>query len=395
MIHHVVQGHDIDIGSSTLHVRHRLRGPGVPRRLPHPHGRAVPHRLPGPGLQRQAGPGGDDLARAPPALDVTRTARPGRPGRAARRAPVPRGRLAGAGRGGDAGRARGGRGGPGRPAGRGRHPGVPDRPPRRRLALGAWDNDYPPAGEGKAGLHVDTIAWMHERRIAAFLPDGDGETVPSNVEGMLYPIHPLQVTAMGMFASDSLQLEDVAAACAEEGRFEFMVVGLPLRLPGATGSPVEPDRDLLRRAVKEAHGAALRGQGRAGHRRDDRHRAGDRGPAGRRRRAGRRSTSGPGSDPRETLGRSRRPAARASRWSPTCATRRRSRRWCSTVAERGGRLDYVVSNAAINPFMTWDETTHRGLQRAVRDQRARHLGGLHRGRQADDHGGPRRRDRAA
>ena len=28
-----------------------------------------------------------------------------------------------------------------------------------------------------------------------------------------------------------------------------------------------------------------------------------------------------------------------------------------TVAERGGRLDYVVSNAAINPLMTWDETT--------------------------------------
>ncbi|MGE3831211.1 MAG: SDR family NAD(P)-dependent oxidoreductase [Parvibaculaceae bacterium] len=27
------------------------------------------------------------------------------------------------------------------------------------------------------------------------------------------------------------------------------------------------------------------------------------------------------------------------------------------VARRGGRLDYVVSNAAINPFMTWDETS--------------------------------------
>ena len=27
------------------------------------------------------------------------------------------------------------------------------------------------------------------------------------------------------------------------------------------------------------------------------------------------------------------------------------------VAARGGRLDYVVSNAAVNPFMTWDETT--------------------------------------
>jgi len=28
-----------------------------------------------------------------------------------------------------------------------------------------------------------------------------------------------------------------------------------------------------------------------------------------------------------------------------------------TAAERGGRLDYVVSNAAINPFMSWDATT--------------------------------------
>jgi NAD(P)-dependent dehydrogenase (short-subunit alcohol dehydrogenase family) len=27
------------------------------------------------------------------------------------------------------------------------------------------------------------------------------------------------------------------------------------------------------------------------------------------------------------------------------------------VAKRGGRLDYVVSNAAINPFMTWDRTS--------------------------------------
>src|SRR5262249_45917507 len=97
---------------------------------------------------------------------------------------------------------------------------------RRRLELGAWSNDSPPAGLGKAGLHVDTIGWMHERRIAAFLPDGDGETVPSNVEGILYPIHPLQVTAMGMLAADSLQLEDVARACEAEGRFAFMVVGL-------------------------------------------------------------------------------------------------------------------------------------------------------------------------
>jgi kynurenine formamidase len=109
---------------------------------------------------------------------------------------------------------------------------------RRRLELGPWDNG--PTGEGKAGLHVDTIPWMHERGIAAFLPDGDGEAIPSSVEGMTYPIHPLQIVAMGMLTADSLQFEDLARACEEEGRFEFMVVGLPLRLPGGTGSPWNP-----------------------------------------------------------------------------------------------------------------------------------------------------------
>jgi kynurenine formamidase len=111
---------------------------------------------------------------------------------------------------------------------------------RRRLELGPWDNGYAPAGEGKAGLHIDTIPWMHERRISAFLPDGDGETVPSCVDGMPDPIHALQIVAMGMCAADSLDLEGVAVACREEGRFDFLVIGLPLRLPGGTGSPWNP-----------------------------------------------------------------------------------------------------------------------------------------------------------
>ena len=109
---------------------------------------------------------------------------------------------------------------------------------RRRLERGAWDNGY--SGEGKAGLHVDTIPWMHERKIVMFMPDGDGEAVPSTVDGILYPIHALQVAAMGMVVSDSLNLEDIAAACNEEQRWEFMVVAAPLRLLGGTGSPFNP-----------------------------------------------------------------------------------------------------------------------------------------------------------
>jgi kynurenine formamidase len=111
---------------------------------------------------------------------------------------------------------------------------------RRRLELGPWDPQPPPDGQGRSGLHVDTIPWMHDRGVAAFLPDGDGETVPSVVDGVNYPIHPLQVAAMGMLVSDSLQFEDLVDACTRERRFEFMVVGLPLRLPGATGSPWNP-----------------------------------------------------------------------------------------------------------------------------------------------------------
>jgi kynurenine formamidase len=109
---------------------------------------------------------------------------------------------------------------------------------RRRRELGAWDNGY--TGEGKAGLHVDTIPWMHERKIAMFMPDGDGETVPSVVDDMLYPIHPLQIVAMGMQVSDSLNLEEIADACEQEGRWEFMAIAQPLRLQGGTGSPFNP-----------------------------------------------------------------------------------------------------------------------------------------------------------
>jgi hypothetical protein len=81
---------------------------------------------------------------------------------------------------------------------------------------------------------------LHERKVAVFLPDGDGEVVPSPVEGILYPIHPLQITAMGMLCADSLQLEELAKVCEEERRWEFMVVLAPLRLPRATGSPFNP-----------------------------------------------------------------------------------------------------------------------------------------------------------
>ncbi len=109
---------------------------------------------------------------------------------------------------------------------------------RRRLELGAWDPGY--TGGGRAGVDPYALTFLHERKIAVFLPDGDGETVPAAVEGINYPIHPLQVTAMGMCVADSLQFEDLVKVCEEENRWEFMVVLAPLALPRATGSPFNP-----------------------------------------------------------------------------------------------------------------------------------------------------------
>lgn len=109
---------------------------------------------------------------------------------------------------------------------------------RRRLELGAWDPGY--TGQGRAGLDPYSMTLLHERKVAVFLPDGDGEVVPAPIKDIQYPIHPLQVAAMGMCVADSLQLEELAQVCEEERRWEFMVAIAPLRLPGGTGGPFNP-----------------------------------------------------------------------------------------------------------------------------------------------------------
>jgi kynurenine formamidase len=109
---------------------------------------------------------------------------------------------------------------------------------RRRLELGSWNNGCD--GEGQAGLHVNAMVLLHERKVAAFLPDGDGETVPSNVEGVPYPVHALQIASMGLACADSLQFEELVKVCEEENRWTFMVLASPLRLPRGTGSLFNP-----------------------------------------------------------------------------------------------------------------------------------------------------------
>ncbi|MET9448489.1 cyclase family protein [Streptomyces cinerochromogenes] len=106
---------------------------------------------------------------------------------------------------------------------------------RRRAELGAWDPDT-----ASAGLHVDAVPLLAERGVALLGGDGDSDVRPSPVEGVHSPVHALAVAAMGVPLLDNLDLEALSAATAEAGRYTFLLVVAPLKVPGGTGSPVNP-----------------------------------------------------------------------------------------------------------------------------------------------------------
>ncbi|MFE9480143.1 cyclase family protein [Streptomyces spororaveus] len=106
---------------------------------------------------------------------------------------------------------------------------------RRRRELGPWNPDT-----ASAGWHVDALPMLAERAVALLGGDGDSDVRPSPVEGVHSPVHALAVTAMGVPLLDNLDLEPLSAACAEAGRYTFLLVVAPLNVPGGTGSPVNP-----------------------------------------------------------------------------------------------------------------------------------------------------------
>ncbi len=104
-----------------------------------------------------------------------------------------------------------------------------------RDARGPWD-----ARTLLAGLHASCLPWLHARGIAALGSDGASDVLPSGVEGMWLPVHTVAIVAMGLHLLDNLALDPLAAACAEEGRSEFMLTIAPLVLKRGTASPVNP-----------------------------------------------------------------------------------------------------------------------------------------------------------
>jgi kynurenine formamidase len=105
----------------------------------------------------------------------------------------------------------------------------------RRDELGPWD-----AARSRAGLQPQAVEYLAEREVAALGSDSNSDPAPSGVDGVAFPVHVLAINALGMHLVDYLQFEDLVPACEAAGRWSFLCVIAPLRLPGGTGSPVNP-----------------------------------------------------------------------------------------------------------------------------------------------------------
>ena len=106
----------------------------------------------------------------------------------------------------------------------------------RRAETGPWSVDE----KGAAGLHVSCAKWFHERDIAVLGSDAASDVLPSGIEGISHPVHLLMLNTMGVHIFDNLELEGLAAECAKQGRWEFLITVAPLAVEGGTGSPFNP-----------------------------------------------------------------------------------------------------------------------------------------------------------
>jgi kynurenine formamidase len=93
---------------------------------------------------------------------------------------------------------------------------------------------------GSTACQAACLPLFHERGIAVLGSDTGNDVSPAHYKTVTQPIHQVGITAMGLWILDNANLEDVAEACRQRNRWEFMVSIGPLPLHNTTGSPVNP-----------------------------------------------------------------------------------------------------------------------------------------------------------
>ena len=111
-------------------------------------------------------------------------------------------------------------------------PGLGGRDPVRDLIAYTWPTP---------GLTVATAGWFHDRDVAAVAIDTMVlEVYPCESDDLFLPVHLLHLVEMGMTQGQNWFLDELADACAADGRYSFLLDATPLPLTGALGSPVNP-----------------------------------------------------------------------------------------------------------------------------------------------------------
>lgn len=91
----------------------------------------------------------------------------------------------------------------------------------------------------RAGIDAECVEWLHEREVAVYSGDCV-EKIPFPSRQMPLPLHQIGLASMGLVLLDCPRVEELAATCHELGRYDFLLAVAPLRVPGGTGSPVNP-----------------------------------------------------------------------------------------------------------------------------------------------------------
>ncbi|MFC5907543.1 cyclase family protein [Streptacidiphilus monticola] len=100
--------------------------------------------------------------------------------------------------------------------------------------------DY--AGGDAPGLSFTTAGWLHRSEIAAIATDTWGfEVRPNEFDVPAFqPLHQVVIPNIGLLVGEMWNPEELAADCAADGVYEFLLTAAPLPITGAVGSPVNP-----------------------------------------------------------------------------------------------------------------------------------------------------------
>lgn len=103
------------------------------------------------------------------------------------------------------------------------------------------EGDREKYGVPAPGPSLQTVQWFRDHDVAAVATDNiTFEVYPSEREDAVLPVHLLHLVDMGMTQGQNWDLEELAVACANDGRYAFFLDASPMPLTGGVGSPVNP-----------------------------------------------------------------------------------------------------------------------------------------------------------